>query len=202
MFVQGKRTIDRSEGGLGLGLTIVRNVVELHGGTVSASSEGAGRGAEMVFRIPAIPQQMLDLPVVASSAPNEHTISENHGQRVLVVDDNTDAAETLGDILRELGHTISIAHDGPTALSAAAAFRPHVALLDIGLPVMDGYELARRLREQPDLGKVQLFAITGYGQESDRQRSHAAGFQEHLVKPIDLDLLARLIDKCSRISEA
>jgi CheY-like chemotaxis protein len=121
---------------------------------------------------------------------------------VLVVDDNSDAAETLADILRELGHVISVAHDGPTALAAAAAFRPHVALLDIGLPVMDGYELARRLREQPELRRTQLFAITGYGQESDRQRSREAGFQEHLVKPIDLTHLAELIDTVPRAADA
>jgi CheY-like chemotaxis protein len=121
---------------------------------------------------------------------------------VLVVDDNSDAAETLADILRELGHTTSVAHDGPTALAAATAFRPHIALLDIGLPVMDGYELARRLREHPDLGKTHLFAITGYGQESDRERSRAAGFQEHLVKPIDLAHLASLIDEAAAIAEA
>jgi signal transduction histidine kinase len=195
MFVQGKQSLDRTEGGLGLGLTIVRNVVELHGGNVSARSDGCGKGTEMELRLPALPQQMLDLSVRPSEEPVTETSRPRLvGRRVLVVDDNSDAAETLADILRELGHTTSVAHDGPTALAAAAAFRPHVALLDIGLPVMDGYELARRLREQPELDKTKLFAITGYGQESDRERSRAAGFQEHLVKPIDLARLATLID--------
>jgi signal transduction histidine kinase len=198
MFVQGKRTIDRTEGGLGLGLTLVRSIVQLHGGAVSAHSEGLGKGAEVVFRLPALPQQLLDLGVELGAEPAPARpigVSSTHsGTRVLVVDDNSDAAETLADILRELGHTTSVAHDGPTALAAAAVFKPHVALLDIGLPVMDGYELARRLREQPDLGKTLLFAITGYGQESDRERSRDAGFQEHLVKPIDLAYLASLID--------
>ena len=194
MFVQGKRTIDRTDGGLGLGLTIVRSIVELHGGAVSAYSDGIGKGAEVVLRLPALPQQLLDLGVEPAPARSIGVSIARSGTRVLVVDDNLDAAETLADILRELGHTTSVAHDGPTALVAAAAFKPHIALLDIGLPVMDGYELARRLREQPDLRKTRLFAITGYGQESDRERSRDAGFQEHLVKPIDLAELANLID--------
>jgi signal transduction histidine kinase/CheY-like chemotaxis protein len=195
MFVQGKQSLDRTEGGLGLGLTIVRSVVELHGGMVAARSEGCGKGTEMELRLPSLPQQLLDLSVRSEDEPVTETSRPRLvGRRVLVVDDNSDAAETLADILRELGHTTSVAHDGPTALAAAAAFRPHIALLDIGLPVMDGYELARRLREQPELDKTQLFAITGYGQESDRERSRAAGFQEHLVKPIDLARLATLID--------
>jgi signal transduction histidine kinase len=200
MFVQGKQSLDRTEGGLGLGLTIVRNVVELHGGAVVARSEGQGKGTEMELRLPALPQQLLDLAVESDEDPTTETSRPRLiGRRVLVVDDNSDAAETLADILRELGHTTSVAHDGPTALAAAASFRPHVALLDIGLPVMDGYELARRLREQPDLDKTQLFAITGYGQESDRERSREAGFQEHLVKPIDLARLATLIDNAAVI---
>jgi signal transduction histidine kinase/ActR/RegA family two-component response regulator len=194
MFIQGKRTIDRTQGGLGLGLTIVRSIVELHGGTVSAHSEGPGKGAEVVLRLPVLTQQLLDLGVAPAPNRSVGTSGRRSGKRVLVVDDNSDAAETLADILRELGHTTSVAHDGPTALVAAAAFKPQIALLDIGLPVMDGYELAQRLREQPELRQVRLFAITGYGQESDRERSRDAGFQEHLVKPIDLAHLANLID--------
>jgi signal transduction histidine kinase/ActR/RegA family two-component response regulator len=202
MFVQGKRTIDRTEGGLGLGLTIVRSIVELHGGVVSAESEGRGRGAEIALRLPSQPQQVLDLAVPPGEEDsNEALRARSSGRRVLVVDDNADAADTLADILRALGHIISVAHDGPTALTAAAAFKPQVALLDIGLPVMDGYELARRLREQPELDRLHLFAITGYGQESDRERSRAAGFQEHLVKPIDLAQLTQLIDETSRSAD-
>jgi PAS domain S-box-containing protein len=200
MFVQGERTLDRSQGGLGIGLTIVRSLVELHGGTVTAFSDGLGRGAEFVIRVPSLPQQMLDLSINhldrdEITAPVQ---VRSRGRRVLVVDDNTDAAETLADILHELGHITTVAEDGPTALAKAAAFKPHVALLDIGLPVMDGYELARRLREQPELRRVRLFAITGYGQESDRIRSRAAGFHEHLVKPIDLAKLQSLIEKTPR----
>jgi PAS domain S-box-containing protein len=200
MFVQGDRTLDRSQGGLGIGLTIVRSLVELHGGTVSAYSGGLGKGAEFVIRMPSLPQQLLDLPVHAPEAAlrDETSRARSRGKRVLVVDDNTDAAETLADILHELGHVTSVAHDGPTALAQATMFKPHVALLDIGLPVMDGYELARRLREKPELRRLRLFAITGYGQESDRERSRAAGFHEHLVKPVDLTQLQDLIEKSPR----
>jgi len=193
MFVQGERTLDRSRGGLGLGLTIVRSLVELHGGTVTAHSEGAGKGTEFVVTFPAVSQQVLDLPPDEPAAtPLPATPC---GRRVLVVDDNTDAAETLADILREHGHETSIAHDGPSALTQALLFHPDVALLDIGLPVMDGYELARRFREQPELKRVQLLAVTGYGQQEDKERSRAAGFYEHLVKPIDFSRLRALIDR-------
>ncbi len=197
MFVQGERTLDRAQGGLGIGLTLVRNLVELHGGSVTAHSEGLGKGSEFVLRVPVVPQQQLELSLQASDAGAARTMARAHpqGKRVLVVDDNADAAETLADLLHGLGHTTSVAHDGPTALSKAEAFRPQVALLDIGLPVMDGYELARRLREQPGLQRLRLFAITGYGQESDRERSRAAGFHEHLVKPVDFSKLAALIEE-------
>jgi PAS domain S-box-containing protein len=198
MFVQGERTLDRSRGGLGIGLTIVRNLVEMHGGAVSAESDGPGRGSEFVVELPSVSQQLLDLP-----APRAFTStwrSTALGRRVLVVDDNTDAAETLADILREHGHETSIAHDGPTALTKALVFRPDVALLDIGLPVMDGYELARRFREQPELKRVHLLAVTGYGQQEDKERSRAAGFEEHLVKPIDFCKLRELIDQSLPVS--
>src|SRR5262249_47711230 len=178
MFVQGDRTLDRSQGGLGIGLTIVRSLVELHGGAVTALSDGLGKGAEFVIRVPSLPQQMLDLSLNQAD-PDEITKPvqvRSPGRRVLVVDDHTHAARALADILHELGHMPTVAEDGPTALAKAAEFKPHVALLDIGLPVMDGYELARRLREQPEMRRVRLFAITGYGQESDRIRSRAAGF--------------------------
>jgi CheY-like chemotaxis protein len=193
MFVQGERTLDRSRGGLGLGLTIVRSLVDLHGGSVTVHSEGAGRGTEFVVTLPAVSQQVLDLPPVEPAL--DVLAARPCGRRVLVVDDNTDAAETLADILREHGHQTSIAHDGPTALTQALVFHPDVALLDIGLPVMDGYELARKFREQPELKRVQLLAVTGYGQQEDKERSRAAGFQEHLVKPIDFSRLRALIDR-------
>jgi PAS domain S-box-containing protein len=193
MFVQGEHTLDRSRGGLGLGLTIVKSLVELHGGTVGVESAGPGQGSEFIVSLPAVSQQILDLPVIE---PHPAPVGTPLGRRrVLVVDDNTDAAELLADILREHGHETSIAHDGPTALTKALVFRPDVALLDIGLPVMDGYELARRFRDLPELKRVQLLAVTGYGQQEDKERSRAAGFYEHLVKPIDFSRLRALIDR-------
>jgi PAS domain S-box-containing protein len=182
MFVQGKRPIDRSEGGLGLGLTLVRTLVDLHGGTASASSAGAGCGSEFVVRLPLAGAA----PDVASEALAS-TPAETSGRRVLIVDDNADVVEVMGELLRVSGYQVAVAHDAPEALRLAGRFEPEVAVLDIGLPVMDGYELARRLR----LGNpgLRLVAVTGYGQAEDRERSRAAGFQEHLVKPIDTDVL-------------
>ncbi|HEY3595281.1 MAG TPA: ATP-binding protein, partial [Polyangiaceae bacterium] len=201
MFVQGgEHTLDRSRGGLGLGLTIVRSLVELHGGKVTVHSDGAGTGSEFVVSLPAVLQQQLDLPEEESE--EAHADVHAAGRRVLVVDDNTDAAELLADILREHGHETSVAHDGPTALTKALVFRPDVALLDIGLPVMDGYELARRFRDLPELKRVQLLAVTGYGQQEDKERSRAAGFYEHLVKPIDFSRLRALIDHVSDTGRA
>ncbi|HKQ68170.1 MAG TPA: ATP-binding protein [Polyangiaceae bacterium] len=202
MFVQGERTLDRSQGGLGIGLTIVKSLVELHGGSVSAHSAGLGKGAEFVVRIQAVPQQELDLSArsLAAAEPEAAQHARVQGRRILVVDDNVDAAETLADILHELGHVTMVAHDGPTALAKVVTFKPQVALLDIGLPVMDGYELARRLVQQPSLSRLKLIAITGYGQESDRERSRDAGFHEHLVKPIDLAGLQGLLEKSGRPS--
>jgi PAS domain S-box-containing protein len=192
-FVQQPQTLDRSKGGLGLGLAIVRNLVELHGGTVHAKSEGLGKGSEFI----------VELPVVDLIEPAEETTTVREtkkparplGRRILVVDDNPDAVELLKDALEALGYTVEAAHDGPQALKAAETFKPEIALLDIGLPVMDGYELARRLRSlaglPPDL---QLVAVTGYGQEADRRRSADAGFALHLVKPLDLSKLGRVVE--------
>jgi signal transduction histidine kinase/CheY-like chemotaxis protein len=193
-FVQGARSIDRAQGGLGLGLAIVRMLVELHGGTVTAASEGAGRGSEFVIRLPALDVVVASEPGSEAAPPRE--IRRTSG-RVLVVDDNRDAAEGLGELLTDLGYVTRVSYDGPSALAAARDFAPHVALVDIGLPTMDGYEVARRLRAVPGLGELRLVAVTGYGQPSDRERSQAAGFDEHLVKPVDHDViepvLARLL---------
>jgi signal transduction histidine kinase len=182
MFVQGNRPIDRSEGGLGLGLTLVRTLVELHGGTVTAHSAGVGQGSEFVIRLPcaAAAEDRAD----AMAAPPAAT---GPRRRVLVVDDNADVVEVVSELLRISGYEVAVAHDPAEALRVAGPFQPDVAVLDIGLPVMDGYELARRLR----LGNpgLRLVAVTGYGQAQDRERSRSAGFQEHLVKPIDGDVL-------------
>ena len=188
LFVQGDRSIERAEGGLGIGLALVRSFVALHGGSVAAFSDGPGKGSEFVVRLPALPALPVPTP---SSPPPPVAPATAPGLRVLVVDDNIDAAELLAEALQAAGHATRVAHDAPQALAAARSFAPQVAVLDIGLPVMDGYELAARLRAEGLAPR--LMAVTGYGQETDRERSRAAGFERHLVKPIDLDeLLAAL----------
>jgi len=181
LFAQERQSIDRSQGGLGLGLAIAKSLVAMHDGTISAFSEGPGKGSTFV----------VDLPAASASdaaARSEGVLGPQHGseagRRVLVVDDNPDAAELLAEVLRNTGHVAAIAHDGPGALRLAGSFRPEIALLDIGLPVMDGYELARRLRDE--VGAMRLIAVTGYGQLADRERVHVAGFEAHIVKPVDL----------------
>lgn len=190
LFVQGERTIERAQGGLGIGLALVRSLVELHRGRVEARSDGPGTGSEFI----------IELPAAADEAPRESPPPRaapppplRAGSRILVVDDNIDAAVALGKALREHGHEVAVAHDGAQALAAAAAFRATTALLDIGLPVMDGYELARRLRELWAGEPVRLVAIAGYGQASDRDRALASGFDAHLVKPVDFSKLLELL---------
>jgi CheY-like chemotaxis protein len=184
LFVQERQSLARSAGGLGLGLTIVRSLVELHGGHVTATSAGRGQGAEFVVTLPragvATEEETTLQPPARAAGPAADI-------RVLVVDDNVDAAELLAELLSEDGYAAMAVHDGPSALAAAESLQPHVALLDIGLPVMDGYELARRFAAHPRLRHVRLVAVTGYGQDADRARSLAAGFAAHLVKPIDID---------------
>ncbi len=187
LFVQARQTLDRAQGGLGLGLALVKNLVAMHGGNVSAYSAGLGHGSTFTVRLPRVDAAATEEkpsapPVVAATS---------HLQRVLVVDDNADGADMLAEALGDLGYRTAVAHDGPEALRVVGEFAPHVALLDIGLPVMDGFELATRLQAQ---GRdVKLVAITGYGQESDRQRTRAAGFHAHLTKPVDLETLANLL---------
>ncbi len=190
LFTQAERTLDRSDGGLGIGLTMVRRLVEMHGGRVEAASDGPGRGSEFVVRLPAL----ADPPATAETAgPPAQDRPVPTARRVLVVDDNPDVAESLGMVLRCWGHDVHLAHDGPEALTTARRLRPEVVLLDIGLPGMDGYEVARRLREDGAPEAMLLVAITGYGQEDYRRRSEEAGFQHHLVKPVDLTELNRLV---------
>jgi CheY-like chemotaxis protein/anti-sigma regulatory factor (Ser/Thr protein kinase) len=176
LFVQERQAIDRSQGGLGLGLTIVRNLVERHGGKVSAHSEGPGKGSEFVVRLP----RMSVAPVI-EGPPSDRAVLEpvvslpDDSLKILVVDDNVDSAEILAAALSAKGYDTRVAHDAPVAMRIAADFRPSVAFLDIGLPVMDGYELAARLRELPDLNGMKLIALTGYGQESDRHNRERRG---------------------------
>jgi len=198
-FVQGERTLDRSRGGLGLGLSIVRSLVERHGGAVTARSEGARQGSEFVVRLP------LDLsrPItgVGGVASPQTPGDQRPPARVLVVDDNLDAADLFTEALRAAGHDVRTAYDGPSALVAAAALAPEVAFIDIGLPLMDGYEVAQHLREASNDARLFLVAVTGYGQESDRERSRAAGFDLHLVKPVDLDRILAIAAGRERTSE-
>ena len=177
LFTQAERSLDRSQGGLGLGLALVRQLVEMHGGRVEVHSS-LGEGSEFVVR----------LPVVAAPAPLPPTTATEAAQpteslRVLVVDDNKDGAESLAMLVKESGHDVRTAYDGPSALQAALQYRPSVVLIDIGLPEMSGYEVAKRIRHEPTLQKVVLVAVTGYGREADRQTSLEAGFNHHLVKP-------------------
>jgi signal transduction histidine kinase/ActR/RegA family two-component response regulator/HAMP domain-containing protein len=193
LFTQGEQGMDRHAGGLGLGLAIVKTLVQLHGGSVQAESGGLGRGARFTVRLPLASSAMLAAP--RSDAPS--ATSARHG-RVLLVDDNADAAETAAALLQASGHEVRTAIDGPSALQLLDDFTPQIALLDIGLPGMDGYELASRLRADPRLAGMHLVALTGYGRDLDRARALATYFDEHLVKPVSaerlLDTVATLLD--------
>jgi len=178
LFTQAERTLDRSQGGLGIGLTLVKKLVELHGGTVQAASAGPGQGSEFTVRLPGTRGQLL---VAAAERPASAAFAV---RRVLVVDDNQDALHSLALLLQLEGHQVETAADGPTAIAAAQAHLPEVVFLDIGLPGMDGYEVARRLRQLPGAEEILLVALTGYGQEEDRRRSFQCGFNEHLVKAL------------------
>jgi two-component system CheB/CheR fusion protein len=188
LFVQADRRLNRSQGGIGIGLTLTRKLVELHGGTVTASSAGPGRGSEFVVRLPACQDARsavkTDMFHEAVAAPR---------RRVLIVDDNVDSALSLGMLLKLQGHQIQTANDGATALRIVAQFDPQIMFLDLGMPVIDGYEIARRLRERPESKKLFLVALTGWGQDDDRRRTREAGFNAHVVKPIQSAELQSLL---------
>jgi PAS domain S-box-containing protein len=190
LFAQGERTIDRSEGGLGIGLTLARRIVELHGGSITARSEGAGRGAEFALHVP-----RLTLEMEAGAAHADAGLAAStQKRRVLVVDDNVDAADSMAMLLRMVGHEVAIEHEGNAALARATRESHDIILLDIGLPGMNGYDVARHLRARPEGQNVRIYALTGYGQEEDRRRSLASGFDGHLVKPVMPAELLALMD--------
>ncbi|HET7369756.1 MAG TPA: ATP-binding protein [Gammaproteobacteria bacterium] len=193
LFTQSTQAIDRAEGGLGLGLALVHNLVTLHGGSVEALSGGRNCGSEFVVRLPRMHERPPEDRKEAAPAP---AMPQDAAKpTVLVVDDYADAADSIAELLAMGGYPTQVAYDGPTALEAAAEYKPAIALVDIGLPAMDGYEVARRLRAMPGLENLVLVAVTGYGQESDRRRAKAAGFDEHLVKPLEPATLAALLDE-------
>jgi PAS domain S-box-containing protein len=190
MFSQVEPALERSEGGLGIGLALVRGLVELHGGAIEAHSRGPGLGSEFIVRLP-----VAETRVQAAPKPGDGDGRSPSGlkRRILVVDDNRDTADSLEMVLRLMGHDTHAAHDGLEALQVAATFRPHVVLLDIGLPKMNGYETARAIREEPWGERIALIALTGWGQEEDKRRALEAGFDHHLTKPMDPSALEKLL---------
>jgi two-component system CheB/CheR fusion protein len=193
MFTQADRTLDRPQGGLGIGLTLVRQLVHLHGGSVLAHSDGPGKGSEFIVRLPPPPEQAPELsPPPLATGP-----AKNGSLRVLVVEDEAIVAEMLIMLLKLWGHAVQGVHEGPAALAAIATFAPEVILCDLGLPGMDGYELARQVRHREGANKPVLVAITGYGQEEDKRRAQAAGFDHHMTKPVDPNVLEALLADCA-----
>jgi signal transduction histidine kinase len=199
LFVQGDRGLDRAQGGLGIGLTLVKRLVELHQGEVEAASAGIGKGATFTVTLPCI--SAVQQPGAAPKLP-EPSVPEVYGRRVLVVDDNIDAAESTAAFLRLEGHEVKCVADGNEALGSVRVFAPHVIVLDIGLPGLDGYEVARQLRERGDTSHILLVAMTGYGQREDRERALSSGFDYHFVKPTDPHLIQRAIEQGRRAREA
>ncbi len=191
-FSQADNSLERSRGGLGLGLSLARGIVELHGGEVRAESAGLGQGSRFSFTLPLM-EPLAETAAAAPAAPGEP--GEPGGLRILVIEDNVDAAETLRDLLEIFGHQVEVAQTGALGIASARRFHPEVVLCDIGLPGMDGYAVASELRQDPETASARLVALTGYGRDSDRQRSEEAGFDLHMVKPVapaDLQsLLAR-----------
>jgi PAS domain S-box-containing protein len=191
LFVQVDRSLERTRGGLGIGLTLVKRLVEMHGGTVEVRSDGPGQGSEFVARIPTLGGSLEGgIPMEEADSPAAVSLR----RRVLIADDNRDAAVSLAMMLKLLGHEVATAHDGLEVVRIAGEFRPDIAFLDIGMPGLNGYEAAQRIREADGAAQPVLVALTGWGQEEDRRRSQAAGFDHHLVKPVSLAVLQRLLD--------
>jgi CheY-like chemotaxis protein len=189
MFVQLDQSEQQIQSGLGVGLTLVQRLIEMHGGSIEARSEGKGKGSEFIVHLPVLTQS-------AKATPGRENVLDERAQvrrRILVVDDNIDSAESMAMMLELSGHDVATAHDGLKAVELAKEFQPHVALLDIGMPKLDGYEAARTIRRESWGKDMMLVALTGWGQQEDKQRSREAGFDAHLVKPIDFSALEELV---------
>jgi CheY-like chemotaxis protein len=191
MFSQVDRSLEKTTGGLGIGLHLVRQLVQMHGGTVTAHSAGAGQGSEFIVRLPILVETPAEPRTPLADAP----LPSSQGCRILVVDDNLDSANTLALLLKLAGNQTATAHDGEAAVAHADAFKPDVILLDIGLPKLNGYDACRAIRQQPRGKEIMIIALTGWGQDEDRRKSQEAGFDAHLIKPVDHQELARLLQE-------
>jgi CheY-like chemotaxis protein len=198
LFTQVDGTMDRSQGSLGIGLAIVRSIIEMHGGTTEARSDGPGRGSEFVIRLPLLDPKRVPRPAASLAT----AAGAGGGYRILVVDDNEDSAAALAIVLRLCGNTVEMAHDGYDAVAAAQRFAPDVVLLDIGMPGLNGLEAARRIRAEAWGRGMMLVAQTGWGQDEDRRRSHEAGFDAHMTKPVDHVKLLKLLATAPRAAQS
>jgi CheY-like chemotaxis protein len=207
LFAQADRSLERASGGLGIGLALVRRLVEMHGGSVSAHSGGVAQGTEMVIRLPIGVDDRMAAPPQENEkekAPGSPTTAEaaaaptTSSHRILIVDDNKDAADSMALLVETAGHSARTAYDGHQALDLASAFAPDVLLLDLGVPGLNGFEIARRIRRQPWGRRVALIAVTGWGQEQDRRRTKEAGFDAHLIKPVGTADLLSALRACAR----
>ena len=196
LFVQVDHASTKSQGGLGIGLTLVRNLVQMHSGSVEAQSDGLGRGSEFIVRLPLSVHAMK--PAIGRAAVPQQSRPTPSGLRLLIVDDNQDAANSLATLLMLQGHEVVVAHSGPAALEIVSSYTPDVVFLDLGMPGMDGYDVARRMRQQSGLENMVLVALTGWGQQEDRRRTSEAGFQYHFVKPPELTELESVLVKLKR----